>query len=96
MREKCVLSIYTESEYLHMGVTERMQTWKKNGWKTAKGAEVKNRDKWEALERELSGNLLQVFLREHNAYRQQLKEDLKELTEKRITVETLERKRNRG
>lgn len=95
MREKCVLSVYTESEYLYMGAAGGgMEKWKQNGWKTAKGAEIKNRDKWEALDRMLRGNLLQFFLREHNAYRQQLKDDLRQLSEGRITAEALERKRN--
>ncbi|RDA87548.1 hypothetical protein CP532_3951 [Ophiocordyceps camponoti-leonardi (nom. inval.)] len=39
----------TDSEYVVKGATEWVKSWLKNDWKTSGGANVKNRDLWEAL-----------------------------------------------
>ncbi|KAF2468331.1 ribonuclease H-like protein [Lindgomyces ingoldianus] len=39
----------TDSEYVVEGATKWVQGWLKNGWKTAKGGSVKNKDLWEML-----------------------------------------------
>ena len=43
MREKCVLSVYTENEYLYKGFAgdANVEKWIRNGWKTSRGTEVK-------------------------------------------------------
>lgn len=48
------LRVVTDSEYLRRGVTEWMERWRRNGWKTASGSPVQNRDLWEALDAELA------------------------------------------
>lgn len=70
MQEKCVLTIYTESDYLYQGLAEPgyVKAWVKNGWKTKKGTEVKNRDKWQKLMELLHGNLYTLQLKANNAY----------------------------
>ncbi|MFQ8778300.1 MAG: RNase H family protein [Roseburia sp.] len=57
MREKCVLTLYTESEYLYQGLKDdgHVEKWIKSGWKTVKGTEVKNRDLWQKLMAALQG-----------------------------------------
>lgn len=44
--------IYTDSEYVRKGITEWMQNWKKNGWRTAAKKPVKNADLWQILDNE--------------------------------------------
>ncbi|KAF6746030.1 ribonuclease H-like domain-containing protein [Ephemerocybe angulata] len=39
----------TDSEYLVLGISERIHKWKENGWKTSSGTQVKNKDLWVAL-----------------------------------------------
>jgi ribonuclease HI len=39
----------TDSEYVVEGATKWVKGWLKNGWKTAKGGSVKNKDLWEML-----------------------------------------------
>ncbi|KAJ3504719.1 hypothetical protein NMY22_g17833 [Coprinellus aureogranulatus] len=39
----------TDSEYLVLGISERIHKWMQNGWKTSSGGPVKNRDLWEAI-----------------------------------------------
>ncbi len=43
------LEVYTDSTYVIQGIREWIHGWKRRGWKTAAGAEVLNRDLWEAL-----------------------------------------------
>lgn len=40
----------TDSQYLRQGVQQWMAKWKRNGWRTAQKAPVKNRDLWERLD----------------------------------------------
>ncbi len=46
--------IVTDSQYLKKGITQWLSGWRARGWKTASKASVKNRDLWEALDKELS------------------------------------------
>ncbi len=41
--------VYTDSTYVIKGIREWIHGWKRRGWKTATGADVMNRDLWEAL-----------------------------------------------
>lgn len=43
------VEIYTDSTYLIRGIREWVRRWKRNGWKTAEGKDVLNRDLWERL-----------------------------------------------
>ncbi len=53
LKRRCVVELYTDSQYLRRGVTEWMEDWKKRDWRTAAKKPVKNRDLWEALDRQL-------------------------------------------
>jgi len=46
----CSVILTTDSEYVMKGVTEWMQSWKANGWKTAAKKSVKNKDLWVSLD----------------------------------------------
>jgi ribonuclease HI len=50
LKTPCEVALYTDSEYLKKGVTEWMAGWKRNGWKTASRAPVKNKELWERLD----------------------------------------------
>lgn len=43
------LTIATDSEYVVLGATSWARAWIARGWRTAAGADVKNRDLWEML-----------------------------------------------
>lgn len=79
LREKCILSIYTESTYLEMGIGERrlVDKWQKNEWKDGKNVEVKNKEKWQEMLNLLNGNLYRVYLKYPNAYVEMLHEKVK-------------------
>ena len=51
LKTKCNITLYTDSKYVMSGITEWLENWKKNGWKTSnKKGEVKNIDLWQTLD----------------------------------------------
>ena len=40
------INIYTDSQYVKLGITEWINTWVNNNWQTSKKEEVKNKDLW--------------------------------------------------
>ncbi len=40
------IEIYTDSQYVKLGITEWINTWTKNNWQTSKREDVKNKDLW--------------------------------------------------
>ncbi|MFO1187163.1 MAG: ribonuclease HI [Alphaproteobacteria bacterium] len=50
LREPCEVHLYTDSRYVHDGITEWLKGWKARGWKTADRKAVKNQDLWERLD----------------------------------------------
>ena len=43
------VDLYTDSRYVHDGITRFLRNWQLNGWKTADKKPVKNVDLWERL-----------------------------------------------
>ena len=79
MREKCILTVYTDSKYMYNGYedAEYVKRWKKNDWTRSDGHEVKNRDKWQELDRLMQGNLVRILLNQRNAYTESLRQEIK-------------------
>jgi ribonuclease HI len=49
LRERCHVSLYTDSTYVRSGITEWLPTWVRRGWRTADRKAVRNQDLWEKL-----------------------------------------------
>ena len=49
MRRRPNRHIFTDSQYVKLGITEWINTWVKNNWKNSKKEEVKNKDLWMEL-----------------------------------------------
>jgi ribonuclease HI len=50
LKEPCNVTLTTDSQYLRKAFTEGwLNTWQRNGWKTANKDAVKNQDLWEEL-----------------------------------------------
>ena len=43
------INIYTDSQYVKLGITEWINNWVKNSWKTSKKEDVRNKDLWTEL-----------------------------------------------
>lgn len=54
LKRPCHVQLYTDSQYVRLGITEWLPQWKKRGWKTADRKPVKNTDLWVALENEIA------------------------------------------
>jgi ribonuclease HI len=50
LKRPCEVSLTTDSQYVRQGITEWMNKWKRNGWKTAGRQPVKNQDLWQRLD----------------------------------------------
>lgn len=50
LKDRCHVTVHTDSKYVMDGVTKYLSGWKRNGWKTADKKEVKNIDLWLQLD----------------------------------------------
>jgi ribonuclease HI len=50
LREPCVVTLFTDSQYLRQGILSWVHGWKRNGWMTQAKKPVKNEDLWRALD----------------------------------------------
>ena len=51
LKRKASARVHTDSKYVQQGISQWIHGWKKNGWKTASKAPVKNVDLWQELDR---------------------------------------------
>jgi ribonuclease HI len=51
--------IYTDSQYVRLGIVQWLQGWKARGWRTATRGPVKNKDLWEILDQLTAGHDLE-------------------------------------
>ena len=60
------ITISTDSQYVKNGITTWINSWKRNGWKTASKDPVKNRELWEELDRlNAAGNIRWNWVKGH-------------------------------
>ncbi|WP_088345400.1 MULTISPECIES: ribonuclease HI [Rhodomicrobium] len=50
LKRSCRAELHTDSQYVRKGITEWINKWKANGWKTASKEPVKNADLWKLLD----------------------------------------------
>ncbi len=46
LKESCSVELFTDSKYVMDGITQWIQNWKKNNWRTAAKKDVKNKELW--------------------------------------------------
>ena len=51
--ESSTLNLFTDSKYVKDGIESWIINWKKNGWKTTTKKEVKNKDLWIELDKQI-------------------------------------------
>ena len=70
LKTTCNITIYTDSKYVMSGITEWLENWKKNGWKTSnKKSEVKNIDLWMQLDKLIKQHEIRwVWVKGHNGH----------------------------
>lgn len=50
LKERCAVTLTTDSVYVRSGITEWLANWKQRNWKTAARKPVKNVDLWRLLD----------------------------------------------
>jgi ribonuclease HI len=50
LKRRSEVKLYTDSQYVRLGVTSWLADWKARGWRTAARKPVANRDLWEKLD----------------------------------------------
>ena len=59
LKERCSVELYTDSKYVMNGITQWIQNWKKNNWRTAAKKDVKNKELWQKLDQLISQHQVQ-------------------------------------
>lgn len=55
LKEPCDVKLYSDSAYLINAYNQKwIEGWKKNGWRNSSKQEVKNRDLWERLDKQIN------------------------------------------
>ncbi len=54
LKRQCKVIIFTDSQYLKLGITQWIENWKMRDWKTAQKTAVKNQDLWQRLDKAVS------------------------------------------
>jgi ribonuclease HI len=50
LKHRCKVALYTDSQYVRLGITTWLPEWKRRDWRTADRKPVKNQDLWQALD----------------------------------------------
>ncbi len=50
LKRSCEVDLYTDSQYLRLGMTSWLSQWKKKNWKASNNKPVKNVDLWQKLD----------------------------------------------
>jgi len=76
LNRPCQIDIYTDSQYVRLGITQGIKNWKARGWKTANKKRVKNQDLWKELEQTLKTHTVQWhWVRGHAGHRENERAD---------------------
>ena len=59
LKEPCNVELFTDSKYVMDGITQWIQNWKKNNWRTAAKKDVKNKELWQKLDQLISQHEVQ-------------------------------------
>lgn len=59
LKRGCRVDLFTDSQYVRLGITQWLENWKRKGWKTANRKPVKNQDLWQALDTEAARHEIQ-------------------------------------
>ena len=59
LKEPCNVELFTDSKYVMDGITQWIQNWKKNNWRTATKKDVKNKELWQKLDQLITQHQVQ-------------------------------------
>jgi len=67
LRRPCRVKLHTDSQYVQLGISTWIHSWKKRGWRTADKKPVKNEDLWRRLDELRQGHEVEwLWVRGHD------------------------------
>lgn len=79
LQKPCMVHIYTKCESVYWALkNDWISVWKNNDWKTARGIEIKNKEKWKIIEYLLNKNEHWTVSNETHSWERWMKEKLKD------------------
>jgi ribonuclease HI len=67
LKEGCIVELYTDSKYVHRGITEWIVGRKQRDWQTTSRRPVRNKELWQALDSQTQRHQIEWFwVRAHN------------------------------
>lgn len=85
LKKSSEVVIYTDSKYVMEGITNWIQSWKKNNWRNANRKPVKNSDLWQELDDEVAKHKIEwIWVKGHagNHYNELVDELARKAAEK--------------
>jgi len=71
LSRECDVTVTTDSQYVKNGITQWINNWKRNGWKTAAKKPVKNVDLWKALDTAVDQHSVKwAWVKGHSGHRE--------------------------
>ena len=71
LKERCAITLTTDSVYVQKGITQWLPGWKKKNWKTAARKPVKNADLWMVLDEQNQRHEVQwCWVKGHSGHRE--------------------------
>jgi len=59
--DSSIINLFTDSKYVKEGINTWIIKWKKNGWKTTSKKEVKNKELWVKLDKQIAQHKINWF-----------------------------------
>jgi|SRR6185295_463020 len=67
LKRSCRVRLHTDSQYVQLGISTWIHSWKKRGWRTADKKPVKNEDLWRRLDELRQGHDVEwLWVRGHD------------------------------
>ncbi|MBE5852288.1 MAG: hypothetical protein E7299_04950 [Lachnospiraceae bacterium] len=75
IRQSSYLVIYTDCHYLVANTRDSLGKWSRNGWKTARGDEIKNPEQWKEIHQLLMPHSFEFIVGTSHSYYQWMKKE---------------------
>lgn len=80
LTKECKITVHTDNVYLRESCETRLMRWRENGWKTARGEQIKNKALWQQVSEKMLRHVIRFSTEEHHEYKSRM---MTELTNRR-------------
>ncbi len=71
LKERCDVTLTTDSEYVRKGITEWIENWKKRNWRNSAKKPVANADLWQELDEAVKAHKVKwLWVKGHSGHRE--------------------------